>query len=619
MNYKKFFSILLIFILVLSSFFSTDHIFRSQAATIKINYTTLNLEVGQTKYLAISGTKNKVKYLSNNKSVATVGLTGGKITAWAPGTATLTASVNGKKLTCKVTVKNSIQLNYSSLSLNIGDVNYLKILNSKSPFKFVSNNKSVATVGLTGGKITAWAPGKATLTATGAGKKLICNVTVKAPIKLSTETLSLNVGEVTTLKVAGTYTNVKYVSSNKSAATIGLTGGKVTAWAPGTAYLTAYVDNTKLICKVTVVQQSVTVPGDSETPSSGKKVVGYYAAWSRYSGYTPNKIDASKLTHINYSFANIGSDNKIALGYPDIDPVNMKELNSLKTKYPHLKTLIAVGGWSWSGRFSDIALTEASRNAFADSCIAFMIKYDFDGIDIDWEYPVSGGLASNIRRPGDKQNFTLLLKTLREKLDARGKIDKKDYLLSFAGAAGSWYVNNIELEKVSKYVDYANLMTYDIHGTWEQYTGFNAPLYGDYKTSSPLHKTSVDSSVNSWINAKFPKDKIIMGVPFYGYIYKSVNNANNGLYQPFSGGASITYGNIAKTYLSNPVYKRYFNTESKVPYLFNGSTFITYEDETSMELKAVYIKNNDLGGAMIWEISQDPDKILLNALYDSLN
>lgn len=175
--------------------------------------------------------------------------------------------------------------------------------------------------------------------------------------------------------------------------------------------------------------------------------------------------------------------------------------------------LIAVGGWSWSARFSDAALTEESRTTFANSCVDFIVKYGFDGVDIDWEYPVVGGLSTNIRRPEDKYNFTLLMQKLREKLDARGVIDGKNYLLTFAGAAGSWYVNNIELSKLQQYVDYANIMTYDIHGTWDQYTDFNAPLYNSSE-ESPQLKWSVDTSVNTWLKAGFPADKLIWVFPF---------------------------------------------------------------------------------------------------------
>ncbi len=347
------------------------------------------------------------------------------------------------------------------------------------------------------------------------------------------------------------------------------------------------------------------------------RVVGYYAAWAAYSGYTPDKVDASKLTHINYSFANISSDLKVTLGYPDIDASNFNKLNALKQTNPNLKTLISIGGWSWSGKFSDVALTEESRTTFADSCVNFIVQYGFDGIDLDWEYPVSGGLSTNIKRPEDKQNFTLLLKKLREQLTARGIIDGKQYLLTIAGGAGSWYLNNIELSKLQQYLDYANLMTYDIHGSWDSYTDFNAPLYNN-SDASPQYKWSVDSSVNAWLNAGIPAEKLVVGIPFYGYIYNSVKNENNGLYQIFSGASSIAYSTIVSKYLNTSGYVRYFHQQSMVPWLFNGSTFISYEDEQSIGLKAEYIKSKGLGGAAIWELSQDSNGTLLGAINGAL-
>ena len=357
-------------------------------------------------------------------------------------------------------------------------------------------------------------------------------------------------------------------------------------------------------------------PEPTPVPTTNR-VVGYYAAWAAYSGYTPDKVDATKLTHINYAFANISSDLKVILGYPDIDTSNINKLNALKQINPNLKTLISIGGWSWSGKFSDAALTEESRTIFADSCVDFIVKYGFDGIDLDWEYPVSGGLSTNIKRLEDKQNFTLLLKKLREKLSARGIIDSKQYLITIAGGAGSWYLNNIELSKLHQYLDYANVMTYDIHGSWDNYTDFNAPLYNN-SDASPQYKWSVDASVNAWLNAGIPADKLVVGVPFYGYIYNSVNNVNNGLYQTFSGASSIAYSAIVSKYLNTSGYVRYFHQQSMVPWLFNGSTFISYEDEQSIGLKAEYIKSKGLGGAAIWELSQDSNGTLLGVIHGAL-
>ncbi len=369
----------------------------------------------------------------------------------------------------------------------------------------------------------------------------------------------------------------------------------------------------------TVAPTPISLPTPTPTPEVApqNKVVGYYAAWAAYSGITPDKLDATKLTHINYAFANIGSDLKITLGYPDVDLSNIQKLNALKQINPNLKTLIAVGGWSWSGRFSDAALTQESRNIFADSCVDFIVKYGFDGIDIDWEYPVSGGLSTNVKRAEDKYNFTLLMQTLRDKLKARSVLDGKTYLLTFAGAAGSWYVDNIELTKLEQYIDFANIMTYDIHGTWDQYTDLVAPLY-ENSDVSPQYKGSVDSGVQSWLKTGFSAKKVVMGIPFYGYVYKAVVNSNYGLYQTYSGSSSISYANIVSNYINAPGYVRYFHPESKTPWLFNGSTFITYEDEESIRWKTDYIKAKGLAGAMIWELSQDPSKTLLNSIYQGL-
>ena len=369
---------------------------------------------------------------------------------------------------------------------------------------------------------------------------------------------------------------------------------------------------------IDLLAESVTAAAVNKTdPAQGDRMVGYYAAWASYSGFTPDLIDASKLTHINYAFAKIDENCRIALGYPTLDPVNFGLLNALKKKNSGLKTLISVGGWAWSGRFSDAAFTDASRTAFADSCVAFIKTYGFDGVDIDWEYPTGGGLPENGKRPADRHNFTLLLEKLREKLDEQGAEDHSHYLLTIAGGAGSSYPKGIELSEIHKYLDYATIMTYDIHGIWDNYTDLFAPLYNS-TDPSPQYKTSVDSSIAIWKKSGFPMDKLVMGIPFYGYLYSSATSGDQGLYSTFSDARAIDYVQIEENYLYKNGYTRYFHDQSQVPWLYNGSIFISYEDPESIGIKTGYIKSNHLGGAMIWELSQDPDRILLNAVYDGL-
>lgn len=350
-----------------------------------------------------------------------------------------------------------------------------------------------------------------------------------------------------------------------------------------------------------------------ENKESAKQVIiGYYPAWKSYTGYTPEKIDISKLTHINYAFANIDDDYKIAMGYPDIDPINFKKFQELKKVNPDLKVLISVGGWNWSGRFSDMASTEESRTKFADSCAEFISKYGLDGVDLDWEYPVGGGMEGNSNSPQDKENFTLLLKNLREKLDGKGLKDNKEYLLTIAAGASNYYIKNTEVKEFHNYLNYVNIMTYDIHGPWEMYSDFNSPLYNN---DTPQYKISIDSAVNSWIEAGLPADKLIVGIPFYGYKYSVPSNDNKGLYQKHTDGKAVSYKEIEKSYLNNPKFIKNFHNESLVPWLYDGNTFVSYDDAESISLKASYIKEKKLGGAMIWELSQDHEGKLLNSLY----
>lgn len=350
---------------------------------------------------------------------------------------------------------------------------------------------------------------------------------------------------------------------------------------------------------------------------SARMVVAYYGGWSAYSGFGPDKISASNLDVLNYAFAKIGTDLRIAVGDSTIDYTNFNKLKLLKSANPGLRTVISIGGWEDSGRFSDAALTESSRAVFADSVVRFLKTYGFDGADIDWEYPTGGGLSSNVTRAVDKTNFGLLLKTLRSKLDAQGIIDKKHYILSFAGAANYRYASGVGMSNISKYVDYGIIMTYDIHGNWDTYTDFNAPLYLP-AGSSPQYKASVDSAVNTWLNSGFPAGKLVMGVPFYGYVYNGVANVNNGLWQRFTSGSAAGYDTIQAKYGNNTAYRKYYDSTAAVPWLFNGSTFVSYDNEASIIKKAQYAVSKNLLGVGAWELSFDRSAVLLRAVNRTL-
>lgn len=414
------------------------------------------------------------------------------------------------------------------------------------------------------------------------------------------------------------YRNSKYFTYSTT------TSKTVTGLTPGTTY-TFYIraqdkagNFSKASNRITVTTKSASRGTVATTAApTGRLVTGYYASWAAYDGFTPSDIPAANLTHILYAFANINSDYKIALGDPEVDESNFAELRALKSKYPQLKTLISVGGWTWSERFSDMALTDARRTAFANSVVAFIKQYGFDGVDIDWEYPVGGGESGNVERPADKQDFTALMAALRSALNAQGKTDGRSYLLSFAGGADTSYCNNVEMTKLSQYVDFGMVMTYDMHGSMDGYTDLNAPLYGT-TSSSPNRVWSCDQAVQAWQSAGFPAKKLVMGVPFYGRIYTSVTSGGTGLYHKYKTAKSIDYDDIVSGYLNKSGYTRHVGAAARTPWLFNGSTFISYDDAASMAEKASYIKSKGLAGAGIWELSENANGVLLGALSSGL-
>ena len=230
------------------------------------------------------------------------------------------------------------------------------------------------------------------------------------------------------------------------------------------------------ICFACTCAKSVAKSPASVHPT---RVVGYLASWGvRSKGTRIADLPVKDLTHIFYAFAKIGNDSRVTLSDPCVDvgacdspPTvgsggNFAELERLKLRNPYLKLVISIGGWTGSRKFSDAALTDASRRLFSESAIDVFIRQRpglFDGIDIDWEFPVAGGMEGNVERPADKENFTLLLGELRRQFDAQGAIDHRHYELTIAASARPQEIANVEIARVEPLLDFINVMTYDYH------------------------------------------------------------------------------------------------------------------------------------------------------------
>ena len=342
------------------------------------------------------------------------------------------------------------------------------------------------------------------------------------------------------------------------------------------------------------------------------KIIGYVAG---YENYDPALVDAKKLTHINYAFANIVEGKpKFEL---DTDSVKISKLIALKKVNPNLKVLYSVGGWVWSNEFSHTAAYPESRKQFAISAVELMKKHGFDGIDLDWEYPGQRG-EDNDFRPSDKENFTLLLADIRKQLDKEGAKDKKHYLLTIATGADQAYIDNTDLGKAHKYLDFINVMCYDFYHGWHFQTGHHANLYPSEKEKFTVN--SAHEAIKRHKKSGVPANKLIMGIPFYARQWKKVAPENDGLYQTaMTTGTIAPYWDIVEKIKSGN-YKKGYDDSAKASYLWNAkdSIFISWETPKEIKQKATYIKKNNLGGAMFWEYSLDKDQELLNTLFQNI-
>ncbi|HUP88437.1 MAG TPA: glycoside hydrolase family 18 protein [Longimicrobiales bacterium] len=374
----------------------------------------------------------------------------------------------------------------------------------------------------------------------------------------------------------------------------------------------------------------VSNPGAPIPPQrSGPRVVGYYYGATSQRGFPVSAIQAEKLTHIVYAFGEVREDGSVAVDNPSFDVANFEAIKSLKQRTPQLQVLIALGGWGGSKYFSNAASTPEMRTRFAQSVVdVFFKQYPgvFDGVDIDWEYPVSGGEKDNIHRPEDKQNLSALVEELRRRLDAYAGSSRKHYLITIAAPAGAGQLAKFEMARLGNLLDFINVMTYDFH-TGGTAAHFNAPLGSPSDDPSP--NLNVQKSVDAFLAVGVPANKIVVGVPFYGYGYAGVATTAAGRFQPIDKTAttdSITRkrwtGALRYNQLGAAItegFERHWDDVARVPWLYNSKTriFITYDDPRSIGEKAAYVRNKKLGGIMIWELSGD-DGALLTAINQSL-
>ena len=284
------------------------------------------------------------------------------------------------------------------------------------------------------------------------------------------------------------------------------------------------------------------------------------------------------LTHLIVSFADV-SPELVPIWEPACDP------KAVRNRFPGLQVLLAVGGWTWSGRFSDAALTAESRRRFAEAALDLMEAHGFDGFDVDWEFPVVGGLPENVRRPEDRENFTLLLKELRTVFDAAESRLGRHLALTVATGANRPQVEALETVEFARWIDFMNLMTYDFHGSWNPVPGDNSSL------------TDTEASVRLHLERGFPAGKLVVGTPLYAHQWLRDGTA-------WKAGPVLTWTRAeALRTPGNFVW----DASRGASRLEEAEHVVTWDSVEALEAKRDLVIRLGLGGLMTWQVTGDPE------------
>uniref|UniRef100_A0A8C5BZQ2 chitinase n=1 Tax=Gadus morhua TaxID=8049 RepID=A0A8C5BZQ2_GADMO len=345
---------------------------------------------------------------------------------------------------------------------------------------------------------------------------------------------------------------------------------------------------------------------------SAFKLSCYFTNWAQYRPpptiYMPTNIDPCLCTHLLYAFATMKNNMLATYEWNDVELYS--QFNGLKNQNGELKTLLSVGGWNFgSAGFSAMVASPTNRQTFINSVVVFLRKYEFDGLDIDWEYPALRGSP-----PEDKHYYSVLLQEMRAAFEAEAKkTSRARLLLSAAVAAGQGNIETAyEIPALGQALDMINVMTYDFHGSWDPMTGEVSPLFKGPEDHGGFIYFNVDYAMNYWKDNGAPADKLMVGFPTYGNTFTLRNPANHGVGAPTAGAGTpgkytqeageLAYFEICD-FLKGGT--EVWNAVQDVPYAYKGNQWVGYDNMKSFQIKVDWVKKNNFAGAMVWTLDMD--------------
>jgi GH18 family chitinase len=346
-------------------------------------------------------------------------------------------------------------------------------------------------------------------------------------------------------------------------------------------------------------------------------VIGYYESWATTRACDkrqPEDIDLTAFTHLNFAFAFFDPKTFQMAPMSAGDQNLYRRFTGLKSKKPSLRTWIAVGGWSFNDptnipntrtAFSDMVSSSANRKAFISSLSQFLQTYGFDGVDLDWEYPSAddrGGVKA------DKVNLNTFLKELKQAFGGR-------YGISITLPASYWYLQGFDVKTIQYYVDWMNVMSYDIHGVWDQGNVHTGPYVRPH-----TNITEIEEGLDLLWRAGVDSSKVVLGLGWYGRSFTLANPAcstPNGICIFSQGGNPGECTNSAGTLTNSEINRiisragvtKGFDKKAAVKWItWNTNQWVSYDDGETMQLKVAFANSRCLGGKMVWAVDQDDEQ-----------
>ncbi|NP_001106087.1 oviduct-specific glycoprotein precursor [Papio anubis] len=338
------------------------------------------------------------------------------------------------------------------------------------------------------------------------------------------------------------------------------------------------------------------------------KLVCYFTNWAHSrpgpASILPHDLDPFLCTHLIFAFASMNNNQIVAKDLQD-EKILYPEFNKLKERNRELKTLLSIGGWNFgTSRFTTMLSTFANREKFIASVISLLRTHDFDGLDLFFLYPGLRGSPMH-----DRWTFLFLIEELLFAFRKEALLTMRPRLLLSAAVSGVPHIvqTSYDVRFLGRLLDFINVLSYDLHGSWEKFTGHNSPLF-----SLPEDPKSSAYAMNYWRKLGAPSEKLIMGIPTYGRTFRLLKASKNGLQATAIGPASPgkytkQAGFLAYFEICSFVWgaKKHWIDYQYVPYANKGKEWVGYDDAISFSYKAWFIRREHFGGAMVWTLDMD--------------